>query len=81
MLKIKLSSSSMLLYNKNDRLLFKFIFKSFKNYSSTKSNLSILFYGSDRFSLPTLKCLHSNLNLLDNDQNKLIKSLDICTKV
>ena len=45
------------------------------------SSHRILFFGSDRFSLETLKTLHQNLQLTCEQPIKCVKDLQVCTMV
>ena len=46
-----------------------------------KNQFNVLFYGSDRFSIETLKLLSDNNSLHDDDCDKIIKKLDVVSGV
>lgn len=45
------------------------------------SRFNILFYGSDKFSIESLKLLHRNHCLDNDDRNKIIDKIDVVSGV
>lgn len=55
--------------------------KSCRKYASCSNKLNVVFYGTDQFSVESLKRLHENLLLDEDSPLKVIKNLDIISGV
>lgn len=49
--------------------------------SQQRNKYSVLFYGSDKFSIESLKLLHRNYCLNNDDSNRIIDKIDVVSGV